>query len=321
MLARLQRRLLAAELTLYGLTATLLTLALERGPGAAAAIVALLVLSARAAYVGTAFALAGGGDPDRPRPGPWGFLRVFLGEVAAFTLTHSVLQPATPLTRRLQPPRAPGGAPLLFVHGYCCNAQFWVPLRRHLHRAGYRDQLAVDLEPVFAGIDELADALHGHIEGSAAARRGERLVLVTHSMGGLVARAYLQRHGSRRVRALATLGTPHGGTRLARLGPGPNARQMRPGVRWLAALAPPPAALPVLALASPLDELVSPAASALLPGRDGGWLPPCGHLALGQRRDTAERLARWLRALADAPTNGGDAVHVSAACSGQVRMH
>jgi len=321
MLARLQRRLLAAELTLHGLTAALLCLALGRGPGTAVAIIAVLVVAGRVAYVGTAFALANAADDERPRPGAWCWLRVFAGELVAFWLTHSLLQPATPITRHLQPRSEPGGVPLLFVHGYCCNAQAWLPLRRHLHRVGYTDQLAVDLEPVFAGIDQLADALHEHIEGSAPARRGERVVLVTHSMGGLVARAYLQRHGARRVQALVTLGTPHRGTRLAYLGPGANAREMRPGSRWLAALAPPPPTLPVLSLASPTDEIVSPAASARLPGCDAGWLPPCGHMALGQRRETAERIARWLEAMTAAPTGGGEAVHVSAHRSGQLRAH
>jgi pimeloyl-ACP methyl ester carboxylesterase len=38
-------------------------------------------------------------------------------------------------------------------------------------------------------------------------------------MGGLVARAYLARHGAGRVAKLVTMGSPHHGTSLARLGP------------------------------------------------------------------------------------------------------
>ena len=66
-------------------------------------------------------------------------------------------------------------------------------------------------------------------------------MIVAHSMGGLVARAYLRRHGGAQVARVITLGTPHHGTALANLAPGSNARQMsRPGGQpnaWLAQLA------------------------------------------------------------------------------------
>ncbi|GFN06489.1 hypothetical protein Smic_50450 [Streptomyces microflavus] len=64
------------------------------------------------------------------------------------------------------------------------------------------------------------------------ARTGQREVdIVGHSLGGLIARYYVQRlGGDRRVRTLVTLGTPHGGTAVA---PGagihPIVRQMRGG--------------------------------------------------------------------------------------------
>jgi triacylglycerol esterase/lipase EstA (alpha/beta hydrolase family) len=55
-------------------------------------------------------------------------------------------------------------------------------------------------------------------------------------MGGLASRAYLRRYGKSKVARLVTLGSPHQGTLLARLGLGPNARQMRIGNPWLVAL-------------------------------------------------------------------------------------
>jgi len=62
------------------------------------------------------------------------------------------------------------------------------------------------------------------------------VILVAHSMGGLACRAYLRRHGRGKVGRLITLGSVHCGTRLARLGLGPNARQMQIGNPWLIAL-------------------------------------------------------------------------------------
>lgn len=61
--------------------------------------------------------------------------------------------------------------------------------------------------------------------------------LVAHSMGGLIARAYLRRYGWDRIGAVVTLGTPHGGTPQAWFGAGLAARQMRPRSAWLRRLA------------------------------------------------------------------------------------
>ncbi len=55
--------------------------------------------------------------------------------------------------------------------------------------------------------------------------------IVGHSLGGLIARYYVQRLGGDiRVRTLVTLGTPHSGTRVVPLADAhPIVRQMRPG--------------------------------------------------------------------------------------------
>lgn len=59
--------------------------------------------------------------------------------------------------------------------------------------------------------------------------------VVGHSLGGLIARYYVQRlGGDQRVRTLVTLGTPHGGTRAVPLADAhPIVRQMRPGSKVL----------------------------------------------------------------------------------------
>jgi pimeloyl-ACP methyl ester carboxylesterase len=69
-----------------------------------------------------------------------------------------------------------------------------------------------------------AQKLAGHID-DARQRHGEavEIILVAHSMGGLVSRFYLEsglfdaRPGFRKVKQLVTLGTPHGGASLALL--------------------------------------------------------------------------------------------------------
>jgi len=57
----------------------------------------------------------------------------------------------------------------------------------------------------------------------------ERVHVVGHSMGGLIARYYVQRLGGHeRVHTLVTLGTPHEGTAMAYTLPHALVRQLRP---------------------------------------------------------------------------------------------
>ncbi|MBB4639471.1 carboxypeptidase regulatory-like domain-containing protein [Longimicrobium terrae] len=67
--------------------------------------------------------------------------------------------------------------------------------------------------PTFQPVGVASEYLHQQIE--ARGWRTGGVVLVGHSMGGLVGRGYLAGHGGDAVRALITLGTPHEGSPLA----------------------------------------------------------------------------------------------------------
>jgi predicted alpha/beta hydrolase family esterase len=112
--------------------------------------------------------------------------------------------------------------------------------------------------------------------------RREPLLLVAHSMGGLVARRWLQQDaaGARCVTGLLTVGSPHGGTQVARLGPGRAAAQMRPDARWLAELDRRPPPCPVRCLWSRIDGFVAPPASAVLAGSEAQELGGRGHFGM-----------------------------------------
>src|SRR3974377_610620 len=53
----------------------------------------------------------------------------------------------------------------------------------------------INLEPVRGDIDNFAERLHARIEALCAETGTDRVALIAHSMGGLVARAYLRRQG------------------------------------------------------------------------------------------------------------------------------
>jgi triacylglycerol lipase len=175
---------------------------------------------------------------------------------------------------------APGRLPVLLVHGYLCNRGLWWWLRRRLRAKGLA-VATVNLEPPFAGIDHFAGQLHQRVEALVAESVAGQVVLVTHSMGGLVARAYLQQHGSDRVAKLVTLAAPHRGTEVARLGRGRNAREMEPDSAWLRRLnASETLLIPAVSVWSRGDEFIVPHDSGRLPGACEHVLPVLGHIAI-----------------------------------------
>jgi len=211
-------------------------------------------------------------------------VRLVLEEFRATMLTSSwhMLRhrPAPWLARS-----ANGRLPVLLIHGYGCNGGYWRPLREMLMREGISHD-AVDLEPVTAGIDEYVDAVEAAMHRLQAATGAPRVVIVGHSMGGLVARAWLRKYGAAaaaRVARVVTVGTPHFGTALAPFGIGQNAAQMRTDAAWLAQLDADDRARRGLftSIWSWHDNIVAPQTSCRLPGAHNIALAGIGHVALG----------------------------------------
>ncbi|CAM5528138.1 Alpha/beta fold hydrolase OS=Streptomyces microflavus OX=1919 GN=G3I39_22930 PE=4 SV=1 [Streptomyces microflavus] len=166
-------------------------------------------------------------------------LVVLTGHLVAypFGLTRSAAprarRPAHPPGTRPSPlPGSPAAErPVVLLHGFIDNRSVFVLLRRALARHGRRHLASLNYSPLTRDLRTAAELLGRHVE-EICARTGQREVdIVGHSLGGLIARYYVQRlGGDRRVRTLVTLGTPHGGTAVA---PGagihPIVRQMRGG--------------------------------------------------------------------------------------------
>ena len=115
----------------------------------------------------------------------------------------------------------------------------------------------------------------------------ERVHVVGHSLGGLIARYYVQcLDGDERVHTLCTLGTPHSGTFAAHLMPQKVVKQLRPGSELMQELAEPAAGLRTrfVAFWSDLDQLVVPKRSARIDHPDlsarNVLLRGVGHMSL-----------------------------------------
>lgn len=192
---------------------------------------------------------------------------------------------------RLHLASAPRGLPVLLVHGYGANGGFWVHLAALLEQHGF-SHATVDLEPVFGDIDDYAQQLERAVQALLAATGSARLVIVAHSMGGLVARAWLHRFGAGRAARIITLGTPHHGTDLAQIGVGHNARQMRRDAQWLAQLDAADRRQRGLmtSIYSYHDNIIAPQDSCHLPGARNIALAGVGHVALGRHPAIAQHI-------------------------------
>lgn len=298
MLAQKLIRQYLVELLVYGLASALIC----RLSGWSYALVPLLLaamfLGLRVLLVAATFALTETAAAPRTaeeRAGLAGGLALFVVEWWAMLRAFLWQEPFQRHLSPLDP--APGtparGLPVLLVHGFFSNGGYWQPLREQLQAAGLGPVYTINLEPLGGDIERLAAQLAARVEAILAQTACRQLVLVGHSMGGLVSRCYLHRHGGAgRVAKLITLGSPHHGTVVAsRIGAkARNARQMRRDSEWLAALNALGNAVPTVSIYSLHDNLVAPQDSSALPGADNRAVSGIGHMQLLY----AARIQRWV---------------------------
>jgi len=231
--------------------------------------------------------------PPEYRLGPMGCARLFFGEVGAVALSWPLM-----IVHRfliVDPATRPASVPLLLVHGVGVNDGVWFFLRRDLARRGLGPIYTINYGPPLAGIEHFAGQLAVRIDAICAATGAARVALIAHSMGGLVARAYLRRAGAARTARLVTIGTPHHGSMLAWTFGGRCLAQMRPGNPWLARInaaeneAPP---APVVSVWSRHDSMVAPQASAELACARNVVFSGIGHNALLSNRSVMDEVAR-----------------------------
>ena len=83
-------------------------------------------------------------------------MRLFLGEFNATIISSSWTMPFYSFSQRIA--SNPCGLPVLFIHGYGCNSGYWHSMSKLLAEAGISHS-AVNLEPMFGGIDDFAPAV------------------------------------------------------------------------------------------------------------------------------------------------------------------
>ncbi|MFF5702411.1 esterase/lipase family protein [Streptomyces sp. NPDC012794] len=211
---------------------------------------------------------------------------------AAVLAGHLLLYPTGIREERPSAAPAAGAAgqppPVLLLHGFTDNRSVFVLLRRALGAGGRRRVETYNHSPFSRDLRVTARHLARRVEELCERSGQERVDLIGHSLGGLVARYYVQRlGGDARVRTLVTLGTPHGGTRIAPfMDAHPLVRQMRPDSEVMAELrAPAPGCRTRFrAYWSEFDALMVPTGTARIEHPDldatNVQVTGIGHLAL-----------------------------------------
>jgi triacylglycerol lipase len=195
--------------------------------------------------------------------------------------------------------------PILLVHGIVDNHSIFTLLRRALRRRGFATVSSYDYGLLTRDVPAAAQLLGEAIEKLAANTGYERVHVIGHSLGGLIARYYVQRlAGDARVHTLATLGTPHQGTELARpLRMLPLLDQLTPESRLIRELAEPARGCRTrfLTFYSDIDHMVWPSGNARLDHPDlqveNVLVQGVGHLSLPNNGQVAFRIASALAEL------------------------
>jgi triacylglycerol esterase/lipase EstA (alpha/beta hydrolase family) len=270
--------------------------------GLACVLLVRLVINANNFVLSARFASP---TPAAFRLGFAGRLRLFAEEFGASMLGSSWHMARGAAHARIHPGSTT--APVLLLHGYGCNSGYWVHLVPLLDAARI-SHATVDLEPVMGDIDDYVPLVEQAVGKLCAQTGADQVAIVAHSMGGLVARAWMRRHGSARVARVITLGTPHHGTSLASFGLGANAAQMRrahgaaqaPESAWLRALAAAEDGATralITSIYTHHDNIIAPQTSSVLPGARNIEFGGVGHVALGSNPRILAAVMRELGAL------------------------
>ncbi len=212
-----------------------------------------------------------------------GTVRLVLGEWRAMLADNLWYLPFERQAMRADAAGHPADAiPVLMVHGYLSNRGLLHSLVGALEAAGVKGVRTFNFRCLFHPLDDYVAELELQATKVLGESGAPKLVLVCHSLGGLVARSWISRHGAARVAKLITIATPHHGTVLAKLGLGANALQMRRGCGFLGSLAAKEGATgpdcPVTSIYTVHDNLVAPQETSRLPWAKNVALHGVGHV-------------------------------------------
>ena len=214
--------------------------------------------------------------------------------------------------------------PVLLVHGYFSNRGIFWQLRKRLMAAAVGPVYTLNLEPLLGGIDSMVPVLGRRIEQVCKQANASQVIIVAHSMGGLVTRRYMVNSMATavptamatttaitlpmphegvnetpmRVKRFITLGSPHHGSEMSGFSIGQCVREMRLASPWLRALEQAEAGMehpPTLSIYTLNDDLIYPPESSKLDWAHNIPVAAVGHVSMLFSKPIAERIIAEIR--------------------------
>ncbi len=220
-------------------------------------------------------------------------------ELEARFISYNWSQPFPGLALGRDPVGRKDGTPILLVHGFFSSRGMWVRFRKRLAAADLGPIYTVTLEPLMGSIDAMVTSLEARMADIRRETGSEKIIIVAHSMGGLVTRAYMARAGGGGICRFITLGSPHHGTKMAGLMPFECTQQMQNGGAWMETLldmeAANPLEVPTLSIYTLNDDLVYPPESAVLEWAENVPVSAVGHVALLFSESVTNRVIAAIR--------------------------
>lgn len=272
------------------------------------ALFGFLVLFAGITYTLYWYDTANGPELERLRrvsqeriPG-WVF-RGFLWAVAA-QITAVLTFPLGWIPRRKAVSHPAGGSdPIVVpVHGLYHNRSAFLLLERALKRSGIHDVRPWSYSSWNKEFFQLADSLRRYLEELHGSAPSRPILLVGHSLGGLLARYAAATCRKGVVSGCLSLGTPHQGSRLAVFALGALGKSLGYRSPLIETLEReenrrPAPEFPCVALVSPVDNMVLPTASLIPPAQHWQvqWTPPMSHVAMLYHPAVLRAVVSWVK--------------------------
>ncbi len=230
------------------------------------------------------------------RPMQWAHAIVF--EVFAIGL-GVFLRPFVFFSQRHSSQMLKTGRPVLLVHGYLHNASAWFFIQRALVSFGTGPIYTLNLSRPFASIREHAKSVATKADLISKETGRDDLVIVGHSMGGLVGACYaLNIAPPEKKIEVVTIGTPLRGTRMAAFAFGSSGREMRHGSDFITDLFKEIVLSPMrfYHIASTVDQVVVPWGSALswIDSEREFLVEDLGHMTLLFSPRVANKITSWI---------------------------
>ena len=196
------------------------------------------------------------------------------------------------------PVGTPNGKPILLIHGYCNDGTVWAYLRNKLAKKDLGPLYIIHLGNPFLSLQGYVDCVLKKCEEIKKMTGKTEVILVGHSMGGLI--ASISAFQSESIPTVITIASPLAGTRVAKIGIGLSAYQMRLGseiTRDVTQRISKENRIKFYHIGAKVDQLIIPSSSSLTgldPTREFQF-EDIGHTALLFSPRVAAVISHWLK--------------------------